>query len=247
MTTTHHTNEAFDCCTVAQPADIADDFESSSCCSVAPTGKKDSEALTQILSREVAPEVAALRSAGFRLLLEKSSPVTRQKLATEASLDLSVVNEILDTRAQGRVQLDDRGDLVGIAGLTVEPTRHRLDIDGKTRWTWCALDAVGILGALGATGSIHSIDPRTSDPVEINFTDGHPDGDATLFILGGFDGGNVVEDWCPLVNFFTNRTDAQAWATNNGLDGDIVSVSDITEGATAAWRPVVDTTSPPTS
>ena len=35
---------------------------------------------------------------------------------------------------------------------------------------------------------------------------------ATLFILGGYDGDTVRGDWGPLVNFFTNRIDAQAFA-----------------------------------
>lgn len=122
----------------------------------------------------------------------------------------------------------------------MEPTRHRLTVGDETRWTWCALDAVGILGALETTGSIHSTDPGSGAPVDIDFVDGYPSGDATLFILGGYDQGNVTKDWCPMVNFFTSRADAEAWVAEKDLDGDIVSVAEVADSAAAMWRPVTD-------
>lgn len=140
---------------------------------------------------------------------------------------------------QGRVELDDRGRLLGIAGLTITPHSHRLDIDGTTRWTWCALDAIGILGALQATGTIHSTDPHTGGAIEIEVEGGTPAGDTSLFILGGLGSANIREDWCPRVNFFANREDAESWVAANDLGGDIVSVAAIAPRATAMWQPVV--------
>ena len=193
------------------------------------------------------PEVDALRSTGFRLLLDHGLPVDVEHWATESGIDVATLNEIIETSgAEGRVQFDADGRLVGIAGLTVEPTRHELNVEGTVRWTWCALDAVGILGALQATGTIRSTDPRTGAAIVIDFVQGEPDNEATLFLLGGYDGGNVVEDWCPLVNFFATRLDADEWVTAEGLDGDILSVSSIASQAAKMWRPVVDSPTPET-
>lgn len=190
---------------------------------------------------ETQSEIAALRAAGFALLLEHGTPVTTTDWAERSRVDEDRVEEILRSPAmQGRVELDERGRLLGIAGLTITPTRHALDIDGTTRWTWCALDAVGILGALEATGTIRSTDPQSGAAIEINVDGGMPAGDTSLFILGGYDSGNIREDWCPRVNFFANRDDAEAWVRANELDGDIVSVAEIAVGATAMWRPVVE-------
>jgi hypothetical protein len=187
------------------------------------------------------PEVDALRSAGFRLLLEGGQPVKVDRWATAAGVDVETLHEIIETSgAKGRVQFDADGRLVGIAGLTVEPTRHELSIDGTIRWTWCALDAIGILGALEATGTIRSTDPQSDAAVKVDFVQGEPSSGATLFILGGYDGGNVVEDWCPLVNFFATRRDAAVWVTVEGLEGDIVSVSSVATQAAEMWRPVVN-------
>lgn len=197
---------------------------------------------------EASPEVTAARSAGFRLLLEEDRPVDRAEWAAAAGTDVEALNTILEgAETKGRVQLDTEGRLIGIAGLTIEPTRHKVEINGTTRWTWCALDAIGILGALEADGIVHSKDPRRGDEVRIAFTDGEPDGDATLFILGGYDGDNTVEEWCPLVNFFSSRQDAEEWVQRQGLKGDIVSVTEIASQAADIWLPVVDPAAPQVS
>lgn len=186
-----------------------------------------------------------MRAAGFRLLLEEGRPIEVEEWAAAAGIENAALGELLESsRVEGRVQLDDDGRLLGIAGLTVEPSRHQLDIDGTIRWTWCALDAVGILGALEADGTVRSTDPRSGDPVEIPFKGGKPEGDTTLFILGGYDGGNVIEDWCPLVNFFATRDAAEAWVEAEGLEGDIVTVAQIASDATNMWRHVVDPSVP---
>ncbi|MCL1594967.1 MAG: organomercurial lyase [Actinomycetia bacterium] len=186
------------------------------------------------------PDVTAVRSAGFRLLLRTGEPVTRADWASEAGISDADLQTILErTVARGRVELAEDGSLIGVAGLTVRRTPHRVEIDGATRYTWCALDAVGILGALGVDAAIHSTDPASGEPVVIPFVGGIPSGGASLFILGGYDGGDVVDDWCPLVNFFTSEAAAEEWVAQRDLDGDVVSVVDIAADTASMWRPVV--------
>ncbi len=67
--------------------------------------------------------------------------------------------------------------------MTITPGRHEISVAGTKRWTWCALDAIGILGALGASGSVRSTDPHTGASIEIEFVDGTPQTDKHLFIL----------------------------------------------------------------
>ncbi len=211
------------------------------CCTPPATRDSDLTALEELRAEEITPEVAALRSAGFHLLLKQGRPVDREEWASASRVDIGTLDEVLESaQAKGRVQFNADGQLVGIAGLTVEPGRHRLDIDGAIRWTWCALDALGILGALEASGTVYSMDPWTGDAIEIGFTDGIPADHATMFILGGYDGGNAVDGWCPMVNFFTTRGDAEAWVLDEGLEGDIVALADVAVDAAAMWRPVLD-------
>lgn len=227
-----HESHLADCCTPAGHDSTA-------------RRETSSTALAEIDSRENPPDVAAIRSAGFALLLETGLPVNVADLiaATDVSPDRSA--EIFASmRTHGRAEFDGEGQLVGLAGLTLTPSRHQLTIKGAIRWTWCALDAVGILGALEATGAVRSTDPHTGDTIEIAFVDGHPATDAHLFILSGHTDGNVREDWCPLVNFFTDRRGAEEWVEARGIDGDIVAVAEIVDDASAMWRRVVDPDTP---
>lgn len=200
-----------------------------------------SRILSEFEAEEMPAEVAALRATGFRLLLEGGRPVDQEDWAAEAGVNRATVSEVLKkARSEGRVELDSDGKLIGIAGLTIEPTRHRLDIGGVNRWTWCALDAIGILGALRTDGTIHSTDPGTGDNIEIAFRSGMPDGTATVFILGGHRDANLREDWCPMVNFFTDRPAAERWVLAHQLEGDIFSITQLAEEAAEIWKPVVD-------
>lgn len=202
-------------------------------------------ALEEIRTEEIPADVAAIRSAGFNLLLETGQPVTVDDLIETTDVSPERTTEIFESiRARGRVEFDDVGRLIGIAGLSLAPSRHQLTIGEDTRWTWCALDAVGILGALGKTGRVTSSDPGTGEAITIEFVDGRPAADVQLFILGGFADANVREDWCPRVNFFSDRASAERWVAEQGLEGDIVSVEHVAENAAAMWALVVDDAAP---
>ncbi len=189
----------------------------------------------------VPAHVASIRSAGFHLLLEHGGPVDRAAWAERAGVDVGTLDELLEGEdLAGRVRLDAEGRLLGIAGLSVTPTRHEITIGGVTLWTWCALDAVGIFGALEADGTAVSTSPLDDTSITVRFASGVPDSDAVLFVTEGYDGGAVVDSWCPTVNFFPTRDDAVAWATQAGHTGDVVAVRDIAPQATGMWLPVVE-------
>lgn len=224
------------CCTTGANATTT---EPSSCCTAPYSDAYRGEALDVLQEQEIPAEASALRSAGFRLLLDRGTAIEARDWAEAAGLDEPAIGRVLESAA-GRVQLDHAGRLVGIAGLSVVPSPHEIDIGDRRRWTWCALDAVGILGALRATGTVRSTDPGTGSDIEIEFVDGRPQSDATLFILGGYEGSNIREDWCPLVNFFTDPDAARAWIGENGLEGDVVMVAQIAEDAAQMWQPLLE-------
>lgn len=242
-------NDNDDCCTTTSintpQSDVASHLSATSCCTVAAGPKVDGppsetstmRLLDRVRSEDVSEDVDALRAAGFSLLLETGRPVAVEDLVSATGIAPERVDEILESAmVRGRIEIDDQGRLVGVAGLSLTPGRHELDIAGERRWIWCALDAVGIAGALGVTGSARSIDPHTGDPITIDFVDGHPVGDPFVVIPGSDDVSNVRRQWCPTVNFFATRSAAEAWVTDRGLVGDIVSVHRVAEEAAAMWR-----------
>ncbi len=244
---TTNNRDGLSCCTPTHATTDPDTAAASApdhCCG--PAASSDSATVLDELRGEETPaDVAAIRSAAFTLLLDTGEPVSVADLTAATAIAPDRVAEIYESaQARGRVEFDDDGDLIGIAGLSLTPSRHQLTTGDITRWTWCALDAVGILGALGATGTVRSSDPHTGDAIEIEFVDGVPGTDTHIFILGGYADGNVREDWCPRVNFFATLDAARAWVTANNVKGDIVSVADITADAAEMWRPVVDIHAP---
>ena len=149
-------------------------------------------------------------------------------------------SRLSEVEAAGSARRDQNDNLVGIAGLSLEPTPHAIEIEGRSFWTWCALDAVGIFTALQATGGVRSKPPDGTNELQIRFTDGSSESEAALFIAGDYDGKDVIESWCSKVNFFSTSHQAELWATEGELDGDVVSISEISEAAGAIWAPVVN-------
>ena len=88
---------------------------------------------------DMSDEVMTVRNVGFRLLYETGHPVTIQTLATHSGYSTSEVEEILAMPDLiGRARRDKEGRLIGIAGLSIERTRHEIRIEGRRLWTWCA-------------------------------------------------------------------------------------------------------------
>ncbi|NNF54688.1 MAG: hypothetical protein HKN03_09640, partial [Acidimicrobiales bacterium] len=98
---------------------------------------------------------------------------------------------------------------------------------------------LGIMGALGASGTIRSTDPHTGDAVVIPVIDGQPGENAAIFIADAY-GGNVRQAWCPLVNLFTSRATAEAWIADHETDGNMFEVTEISESSAELWRPLLE-------
>jgi hypothetical protein len=93
------------------------------------------------------------------------------------------------------------------------------------RWAWCALDAVGIVGAVGE-GNIRS---ETADGrVELHVQHGELEpSEVASFVPDGSGMTSSVDQWCPLVNFFPTFEAATARAEQSGLPGRPVALTTI--------------------
>ena len=124
------------------------------------------------------------------------------------------------------------------------PDRHEIEVEGRRFWTWCAYDILGIFGALGVSGRAHSPSPPDREPIEVRFIRGRPQpSDAVLFrpdaeLMECCD--NVYEQWCPNSNLFPSRTVAEAWASEHGLSGKVLSLNEAADLATEDWKSVTD-------
>ena len=183
----------------------------------------------------------AILRAAFWQLYETRAPVPAGAVATAVELDPAAVKHQLDLLdLAGRIRRTDANDVTGAVGLSIEPSRHQLRLGIGTFYTWCALDALGIMVALEATGQVCTTSPHSDAPIEIDFTGGEPTGgalDSVLFLPGYQPGTSVVQAWCPLVNLFEHTDAARTWAADQGLTGKFVPLAQAAPQAGEMWRP----------
>jgi Alkylmercury lyase len=49
----------------------------------------------------------------------------------------------------------------------------------------------------------------------------------------------VIDQWCPLVNFFDDERAAQEWASERGVSGRSFGIDAATELGASLWRPLI--------
>lgn len=161
------------------------------------------------------PSQQRLALATYRLLGE-GRPFRPEELARRGDLPTEEVASFFDEWPM--VQRDRQGRVVAFGGLTLEPTSHALEVDGRTLHTWCALDTLFLPELLGRPARIRSTSPETGETISLTVDgagvhDVAPEGAAmTLHGVGGFDLQNVVGTFCCYVHFFASEQAARAWA-----------------------------------
>lgn len=181
--------------------------------------------------------------AAFQSLFRTGEHVGIDDLATMTNLDSGTVTGCVERMCQaGYIKLDSERFVEGAAGLSLSPTKHEISIDGRRFWTWCALDVLGIFGALKASGFAKSSDLSRGESIELQFIEGVPqDMSLTVFIADLSNGISVCCDWCPNTNFFVSKSSAEAWVQANAARGSVISVGNLVHVAREAWSRLVIT------
>jgi len=182
-----------------------------------------------------------VRTAAFREILATGrpwDPASAADLGIDAALVRAAIDHLLEA---GRARTDERGRVTAAAGLSTDPTEHHVLIGFAPRWTNCAYDALGILGALGADGVIATRSPSSGAEIHLLFEGGRPVGsDAVLFLADQSRCSRPNEDWCPNVNLFEDPPSADRWAREHGVAGRVVSLEEGTRLGAIEWRPLVN-------
>ena len=94
--------------------------------------------------------------------VSRGRPLSKASLATELQISQNELEQrlarLLDT------EFDSEGNIVGW-GVTLMPTRHRFQLDGKVLFTWCAFDTVLFPPSLGQAAQVSSTCPITEEPI----------------------------------------------------------------------------------
>ena len=118
-----------------------------------------SEALRQARQqrRQLSAVQERVRSEAFHLI-RAGCVATAIALEARTGLSSDEVHAALGAlQAKGRIVHEaDAGGVVGAFGLSLLPTPHRLVLDGRQLFNWCALDAVGIPAGLCIDATVRS-------------------------------------------------------------------------------------------
>ena len=182
-------------------------------------------------------EQNAVLALAFNELLEAPQPVSVELLAESLGTPLDALEQTLAALVErGWVRRDADGGVVGSRGLSIEPTRHELRLPQGRRFTWCAYDTVGIFGSLATSGRIRSRTPL-EQPVELEVVAGRPvAADGVVLFFPQRQVTSVVDEWCPLANFFLDAEAARTWAIASDVEGQVLTLEQASDRGTADRR-----------
>jgi hypothetical protein len=118
------------------------------------------------------PEEVAVSRYAFQALLG-SEPAKLAELPAALALPSAVVTGAVGRLVErGVVVVDETGRMVGVRGLSLPETDHRLTLAGRHYYAFCAVDAVGIPAALKADARVESRCHHCRMPLTLELKDG---------------------------------------------------------------------------
>ena len=178
-------------------------------------------------------------------LLAKGEPVPKAAVARALGVSEEDAAQVLAELPSA--ELDEAGNLVG-PGLSLRPTRHRFEIDGKQLYTWCALDTLIFPVLLGRNARVTSPCAATGVAVHLlveprAIRDLEPAG-AVVSLHGFEETRDVRNAFCRDVNFFASAEAAAPWLRAHP-DGWLLPIAHAHAYARGLARKLADGVGPP--
>ena len=159
-------------------------------------------------------------------LLARGKPASPEKIAAASGMSPEEVRAALDRFPS--TEWDEQGRVVGL-GLTLQLTPHRLELEGRTLFAWCALDALLSPILLERPASIESPCRGTGDPVHFEVTPAGIEAveppSAVVSIVAARDLATFRRVSCNNAHFFSSPEAASCWLEKHP-EATILSVED---------------------
>jgi alkylmercury lyase len=158
--------------------------------------------------------------AVYRRLAEGSS-APASDVAELAGEPAQRVDELL--ASWPGVYLDEEKNVSGFWGLTItelSPT-HRLEVDGRRLFAWCAWDTLFLPGILDATARVESACPTTGETISLVVSPegiletSHPGAVVSFLSPDQHFDADVIQSFCHFVHFFASSEAGEAWAAEH--------------------------------
>ena len=151
-----------------------------------------------------------------RLLLD-GDPVSPKQIASNLQIS---GDELTIFLRQIGVEFDQEGNAVGF-GVSLTPTPHRYEFNGRKLYVWCAADAVIFPARYGHTAVIESPDPVTGAKIRLTVTPerverAEPSSAVVSWMRGpSWDPWNTRSTGCAFGHFFTSPETATKYASEH--------------------------------
>jgi alkylmercury lyase len=149
--------------------------------------------------------------------LAEGRPAPAAAVAARANTSVERVEELLGSWPG--VFLDGDQRVVGFWGLTIHeltPT-HRLTLDGRELFAWCAWDSLFLPGILGASLDVRSVCPTTGETISLTVAPSgvvqtsHPHGIVSFLLPDRDFDADIIQNFCHFVYFFASAEAGEAW------------------------------------
>lgn len=165
------------------------------------------------------PDAQRLVVALYRLLAA-GAPVPAEAVAAATGVPEERVVSYWDAWSPSGIDRDARGRATGVRGLTLEPSPHAVEVEGRSLYAPCALDALLLPKFLGVAIRVSSACPLTGTAISLVVDpDGPRDLDPrgaamTVRRLGdaGF-GDDPQGSFCDFIHFFASADAAAEWSS----------------------------------
>lgn len=184
-----------------------------------------------------------VRISAFRALYQGKTP-SASDLAEDINIGVSDIDAAIAALIDvGLMTVDETGFVTGSHGMSILPSDHRVIFDIGERFVWCAVDAVGIPAAMRIDAQVESRCFHCSEPVGLTIRRGEPQAPASEILRIGLGTagctGKVIEDVCPMLNFFCGQEHAERWAEGVG-GANVITIQQAAEIGRREWADVID-------
>lgn len=167
----------------------------------------------------ISPEEQDVAIALYRLLA-LGKPVTHLHLAQVSSKPVAEVDHLLEKWLG--VYHDDVGNVIGFWGISVGETPHKLRINGRELYAWCAWDTLFLPALLGNVIQITSHCAQSGKEIRLTIDPGRiisvdPETAVLSFVTPDENGirEDVINSFCHSVMFFASSGLGEQWVAEH--------------------------------
>ncbi len=183
------------------------------------TGKRDFDDAMTWLMGNYSPRDADVQQVDLHLLrlLAAGHPVPPERVAATLQMSRAIVHDALQ-QLSPRITYDAAGHIVAFGGLSLNPTAHRFEVDGRTLYTWCAWDTLFLPALLQQRARVTSTCPVTGAAIQLvvtpeRITSCDPASTVVSFVTPDTATyhEDIVANFCCHVLFFRSADAGSAW------------------------------------